>query len=61
MLKKGTMLKTKKILGWLTIALGAIMVLNLGLFEQVVIKYKLIIGILLVFVGFLNTKAGSQL
>ena len=49
----------KKILGWAIIGIGAMMVLNFNL--DIILKYKLIVGIALIVLGYLNIKAGTQL
>jgi len=59
MLQKGSMRPVKKILGWAIIGIGAMMVLNFNL--DIILKYKLIVGIALIVLGYLNIKAGTQL
>jgi len=61
MLKKGSMRNVKTILGWVTLALGVGLVLFPVMTAVLFVKFRVLIGIGLGFLGYLNTRAGSQL
>jgi len=60
-MEKGSMRNVKKVLGWVTLVLGIGMVIFPVITLVLVVKWRILIGIALGVLGYLNTKAGSQL
>ena len=61
MIQKGTMRPVKKVLGWIVLILGIGIVIFPAFTMPLLIKWKLLIGIGLGVLGYLNTRAGTQL
>ena len=60
-MEKGTMRPVKKVLGWVILILGAGMIIFPVITLALVIKWRILIGIALGILGYLNTRAGTQL
>ena len=61
MLQKGSMRNVKKVLGWVALITGIGMVIFPAFTMPLLVKWKLLVGIVLGVLGYLNTRAGSQL
>ena len=61
MIKKGSMRGVKQVLGALVGITGIGMVAFPAFTIPLIVKWKLVIGIALIVLGYLNTRAGSQL
>ena len=61
MIKKGSMRNVKKVLGWIALILGIGMVIFPAFTIPLIVKWKLVVGIALIVLGYFNTRAGSQL
>lgn len=61
MIQKGSMRPVKIVLGWTALVLGVGLVFFPVITAVLFIKWRIILGIGLGFLGYLNTRAGSQL
>ena len=61
MLQKGSMRNVKQVLGVIIGIIGIGMVAFPAVTMPLIVKWKLVVGIALIVLGYLNTRAGSQL
>ena len=61
MIQKGTMRNVKQVLGWIALILGIGLVFFPIITAMLLVQGRILIGIMLIVLGYLNTKAGTNL